>query len=269
MNPSRVAHWLPTPESIEKMQNEISEKVMSSNLPESVKDQYADRGYDQVKPYNQNVQYIFHEYSLVVLWQSIIAASRALRNSDYANPEIKQELLTEILRSWEQLSKVLLVLAPILAVKGNAAYDGKGFNLLGDFGDTVEKRNNKIVCEIPNNVMFWFKNDLFSNKIGPLLVDQLSKETNELRKHELILLLVSERPRTWKKEVQNYMGSVAKNSFYLYDVVNYLTAQYQYSYASDVTLKDIVYLIKFGLARHQSHRFEPSRAMASMDFVGF
>jgi hypothetical protein len=240
------------------MRNEISEKVLNSNLPDALKDRHADLFYDQTKPYDQSIQSIFQAYSVVVLMQSIKAASRALRNSDYANPQIKRELLREILRSWEQLSSVLLALTPLLATNGNAVFEGANFELYGNFGETYENRVKTILQNIPFNVVSWFRNDIFSHKIGPLLFDQIANETNDLKRHELILLLVYQRPREWKTQVENYIASISKNSFFLADIVNVLCGQYRYSFASPRTLKEIEYLIKMGMAKHEWGRNRPA-----------
>ncbi|TGE15916.1 hypothetical protein [Hymenobacter elongatus] len=190
MNPLRLAQWKPTEEHVLKMHNDISDDVLNSRLPESLKDQYADKSYNQVKPYDQSIQSIFEEYALHNLMQKISASSRALRNSDYVDPEIKKKLLKEIIRGWEQLSKVLLALAPILASKGQAAFEGCGFELSGDFGNTFEERMNSIIQVNPTNVVGYFKDDLFSNKMGPLLYAHFSLETDAIKKHQLALLFV-------------------------------------------------------------------------------
>jgi len=87
------------------MQNIINQDVFNSKLPDSLKDKYADEGYNQLRPYDQSIQNILQEYSLTVLIQKIKASSRALRNSDYVDPNIKRSLLKEITRGWKQISK--------------------------------------------------------------------------------------------------------------------------------------------------------------------
>ena len=47
--------------------------------------------------------------------KTVHAASRALRNSDYAQVPLKHELLNEIVKSWEQIIKVQILIAPILS----------------------------------------------------------------------------------------------------------------------------------------------------------
>jgi len=250
INPFIHAHWHPTEEHIEKMHKEIGDSVLSSGLPESVKDQYADRNYNQIRPYNQSIQQIFEQYSLHKLMQEIKASSRALRNSDYVDPEIKKRIFQEILRSWEQLSKVLFALTPILASKGHATFEGAGFELSGDFGDTFEERVKRILIVNPTNVVGFFKEDIYSGKLGPLLFDHFNKEQNPIRKHHLALLIIFERPREWKNQIEQYIISLNKNSFFLFDTVNALRAKYRYGFIDGDNLRKIEYLIKMGLAKH-------------------
>lgn len=250
MNPFELIKWKPTDASIKEIQSEIGEDVNQSKLPVEVKDKYADRNYDQNKAYNQTVQKVLHEYSLVVLMQKIRASSVALRNSDYVSPELKKELLKEIFRAWEEISKVLIALSPILASRGHAVFEGAGFILAGDWGETFEQRLNYVLQCNPTNVVGFFKDYLYSNKMGPLLYDNLDNESNPLRKHELALFLVFERPNGWKEQISKYISNVHKNSFYLFDIFNALRSQYKYSFASNKELSEMKYLIKMGLAKH-------------------
>lgn len=250
INPLEYAKWKPTEESIEKIQNEISENVLSSKLPDEVKDEYLDRRYDQIRPYNQTISKIFEEYSLHSLMQNIKASSCALRNSDYAKPELKKSLLKEIYHGWEQISKVLFALAPIMAKNGEAAFEGMAFYLAGDFGDTFEEKLNTIIQANPTNVVGYFKEDLYSPKLGPLLYENFRAEPNLLLKHQQALMIIFKRPNGWKKEIEDYIVSLHKNSFFLYDTVNALRAKYRYDFASTDELKQISYLAKMGIAKH-------------------
>lgn len=250
-NPLSVAQWKPTEDSISKMQDAINKDVLNSKLPDFLKDQHADRNYNQLRPYDQSLQSILQEYSLTILMQKIKASSRALRNSDYVDPDIKRALLKEITRGWKQISKILFALAPILASRGQAAYEGQNFILDDNFGDTVEKRISQIFQANPMNVVNMFKHDLFSNKIGPLIFDGIKLEKDKLIKHQLILLLISERPPDWKKCIEDYIADVPKNSYYLHDTVVFLTSMYQYDFASDSELSEIRFLLKMGFAKHE------------------
>lgn len=251
MNPFSLIQWRPTEEQIEKAQKELSENVIKSGLPDSIKDQHADKSYNQIKPYNQSIQTFFEDYSLHNLMQNIKASSRALRNSDYVDPEIKKEILNEIFNSWEQISKVLLALTPVLATKGRAEFEGQAFVLGNNFGDTFEERVNTIIQTNPTNVVGFFKDDLFSSKIGPLLYDHFVNEKDELKRHQIALLFIFSRPREWKKYIEEYIVSVSKNSFYLYDIVNSLRSKYRFDFANETELKEMSYLIKMGYAKHE------------------
>lgn len=251
INPFVHAKWMPTEAGLQKMHNEIGESVLKSKLPDEVKDQYADRDYDQIRPYDQSVRDILEEYSLLSLMSKIKATSRALRNSDYVDPIVKKKALDEILRGWEQVSKVLFALTPILAIRGEAVFEGADFTLRGDFGTSQEEREKRILFVIPINVVGYFKDDLYSAKLGPLLFDKLANETNHVKRHQIALTIILERPRGWKSSIEGYIVSLNKDSFFLYETVNTLRAKYRFDFVDESTLKEISYLIKMGLAKHQ------------------
>jgi hypothetical protein len=150
----------------------------------------------------------------------------------------------------EQFSRVIFAISPILAMRGHASFEGTNIHLRGDFGDTPEMRFNNILSNVPFNVVSLFQNDLFSRKMGPLLIDQLNKENTDLIKHSIILLLINQKPRDWKLQVQSYIASVPKNSFYLMDVYRALLCQYRYSFSSHQTIEDIKYLLKMIIIKH-------------------
>jgi hypothetical protein len=251
LNPYHLAQWHPSKENLQMMEAEIAENVKASNLPDELKDRHADRSYDQLRPYRQSVETILEEYSFLLLMGKIKAASRALRNSDYADTETKRELLREITRGWGLVSKILFALTPMLASKGYAAFDGAGFYLSDEFPGTTEERINRIILVNPTNVIGFFKDDLFSDKMGPLLFDSIEHTKNNLIKHHLMLLLISERPRGWRECIEKYIESVSKNSFYLYDVVCSLGVEYKYGFSDEKQLSVLQYLLKMAYAKHE------------------
>jgi len=250
-NPLENVTWELSQESIREMKSEISEEVQASKLPEELKDKHADSSYDQLKPYDQSVQTVLEEYSFSALMQKIRASSRALRNSDYVEPELKKELLNEITKGWKQVSKILFAIGPILAEKGRADYDGQGFILSGDFGEDRNERLKGIFLNNPFNIIKIFKDDLYSEKIGPLLYDTLNFEKDRMTMHLLMMFLISERPQQWAKHVEKYICSVSKDSFYLHDTVTYLIGRYKYDYATDEDLNSMRSLLKIGYAKHE------------------
>jgi len=251
INPYRFGKWIPSPDAYAQMQQEISTGVLESNLPAAIKDRYADRDYDHSRPYDQKVGSMAIQHSFVCMINTMRAGARALRNSDYVSPGIKRQLLRSILECWEEASKVLFILLPILAMDRCASFDGTGFVLNDSFSESPKDRLIEILNAIPANVVSWCQNDLFSKKMGPLFIDQLSNRTiSDIIKHELILLLILHRPHDWGKHVQHYIANNAKNSFYLFDVYRQLRAQYRYGFASQHTLKDIENLIMIVATKH-------------------
>lgn len=257
-NPYKFSTWKPVPKLQEKMEAEIANGVLESNLPAEIKDQFADRHYDPAKPYDQRIATFLTEHSFSCMMQTMRAGSRALRNSDYASPEIKRQLLAEILACWEEAARVLFVILPLLAEKGHATFDGTGFSLASDFGDTPQARFISVLAAIPSNIITWCRDDLFSQKMGPLLLDQLqNKELHDIERHVLILLLIQQRPRGWIKPIQRYIATISPNSFYLMDIYEALRIQYQYGFVAPQTLRDIEHLIKTAAAKHLTGAKDP------------
>jgi len=250
MNPLKLLQWRPTEENIEVVKEDLGNNVNSSKLPTKLKDQYADRTYNQLQPYNQTIYKILEEYSLLSLMMKVKASSRALRNSDYSDPELKKKTLDAILRGWEQITRVLFALTPMLTSNGEAEFGGMNFVLTGKFGETTKERFKNILMALPTNTVGMFKDDIYSEKIGPLLIDRIQNESNDLNRHGLMLLLIFQRPSGWKNIVEDYIVNNSKNSFYIYDIVNAMKAQYKFSFADDKSINHLHYLIKMGLAKH-------------------
>jgi predicted MPP superfamily phosphohydrolase len=251
INPYKFIQWKPAPRELEMMQDEVRNGVSSSNLPETIKDRYADKDYDKRCPYHQDVRNILAGDSLISLMLSMKAAARALRNSDYVNPTVKRALLREIMSGWKEITKVLFVLSPLLTEKGSASLDGSiSFVLSENFSENLESRFREILIRIPYNIVNWYKDDIYSEKMGPLLFEHVAREDDAIKKHELIMLLIAQRPRGWEDPVKKYIEENNKNSYYLYDITVMLRHQYEYSYASPSELKGIEYLIKMSAVKH-------------------
>ncbi|MDG9922641.1 MULTISPECIES: metallophosphoesterase [unclassified Pseudomonas] len=265
LNPYRLGKWNSSEETKEIMQQEVANGVAESNLPEIIKDRYADKNYDCKRPYNQTFGSVLSEHHFVRLVQATSAGSRALRNSDYANIDLKKELLSELLKCWDQISRVIFTILPMLMENKSATYDGVHIILLGEqYGNTLIERFSSILTTIPSSVSRTFSDDLFSMKMGPLFYDQLKNTSiTELSKHTLILLLISKRPRDWHKEVSKYISQVQHNSFYLFDIYTNLRSQYRYSFASTKVLGEIEYLIKMAAAKHSTGSKTPNSKMIS------
>jgi len=232
INPYKSISWAPDVSALIKEEEKISKNVIYSGLPDEVKDKYDDKQYNQIRPYNQVINSVMREYSYQVLMRHISAASRALRNSDFVEPELKKQLLDKIIESWNEVNKILIVLSPILADKGEIAFEGATFYLDEEYFNISDSQQKRlaVLLAVPTNVVRFFKDDLFSNKMAPLLCDKAEKETNSLLKHELMLLIATDRPKNWFKIVDAYIVSLDKNSFYLSDI--FATLEFSYDYKS-------------------------------------
>jgi predicted phosphodiesterase len=262
LNLYKVAHWTPTQESLEELMNEFDSEVQQSKLPDSVKDKYADRNYDPSKPYNQDIKNILNEYLLELLTQLLRSSSRGLRNSDYAKPEIKKKLLDVIIQCWEVITKILLVLSPILTNKGIGEFEGTRFILVGKALELPPlQKFEAIVKNLPANVLEWFGDDLYSPKMGPLLFSNLEQGSNLLHKHYLIMLIIEKRPHNWMDKVQDYIVSSSKNSFYLFSVEKTLAKEQKLGFLSSANVADIIYLRKMVLAKHQTGIKKPGKKL--------
>ena len=197
-----------------------------------MKDEYADKNYNFEKPYNQDICNILEQYTFLVLRQKIRACSRALRNSDYIDPDAKKELLKQITRGWLLYSKILFMLAPVMAKNNCASFDGLSFVLCGFTDVNIDDKIKRIILSNPAFVVRQFKDDLFSPKSAPLLYDAIKSESNKLIKHELILLLIFGRPKEWKKKIKDYITHLPRNSPYLLDVLNLLRDRCKYDFAT-------------------------------------
>lgn len=249
--PLASVEWNPSQASLLKMKEVINEGVQDSALPTALKDKYADNGHDQLKPYEQSVNSIMKEYEFSCLIQQVKAISRALRNSDYVSTEIKREILNTIKQSWKQVSKILFALGPMLAQNGQASFEGQGFTLTDGFSTSLDVRMGEIWTANPENVITMFKDDIYSNKIGPLLYDGFINEDDPLIRHLLVLLFINERPVKWLDAVNSYIENIPYNSFYLGNVLGNLRQVYKYSFIENEDLKSMRHLIKKVSAIHE------------------
>lgn len=256
-----TAQWIPSAAGMEQMKTDISNGVQTSNLPESVKDQYADRDYDRSRPYSQEVSNILSENSYSQMLQTMRAGAKALRNSDYVSTTAKTELLADILAVWERAATAILVIVPALAKEGVADFDDVRYVLDGTFGDNIENRFIGVLQVIPQNIVSYYQEDLFSHKMAPLLSDALRTEASKIRKHLLALVIIKNRPKKWSSAIKDYVTTLPKNSFYLLDVYKYLRTQYQYGYATDLELAEIETLIRMCAAKHFTGAKEPGAKM--------
>jgi len=157
-----------------------------------------------------------------------------------------------------QISKVLFALIPVLATKGEAEYGGANFLLDDNFGTTVEERARNILFVISTNIVGFFKDDIYSSKISPLLYDSFENSSNALIKQQEALLLVLCRLNKWHDKIEKYILSLSKDSFFLFELMNVLRSQYKYGFTDEQGLRLISHLIRKCLAKHKFSVNNPS-----------
>ncbi|MGI2259083.1 S1 family peptidase [Shewanella sp. GXUN23E] len=242
--------WNPSEESLSSVSQMVTAGAAGSKLPDEVKDSFADKGYNHKRPLTQTVDRVLHEYSVLRLMKGIQAASKALRNSDYSDAKLRNKLLDEIVASWEQLVKVLIMVSPMICKEGRIKVDGATFILGSDFKGDFKQKFMSLLPGIPTNVINWFQDDIFSKKMGSLISKNINNQKNNLPKHLLVSLMINRRPKNWHEIVFQYINSNTKNSYYLMNTLDLLEAQYRYSYMSNQELDRVGSLIKATIAKH-------------------
>lgn len=240
-------------ESIKEMtQEQLEENVQKSKLPDEIKDVVADKNYDSVKPYNQTITKFFEEYEVQNLMNLTRSASRALRNSEFISPQLKEELAKSIFKAWQEVTRVIFLIAPMLAKNGFGGVGGARFQLTDNFPKEYSTCLNQIMIMIPFNIMDWYKDDFFSDKLILLYKKFMLEFPDPTVRHIIALTISSGRPEKWQDSINEYIGSVEKNSYYLGDLYTSLGHNYSTKIMGQRELKQTENLIKSCWAKHKT-----------------
>jgi len=215
--------WNPTDEFIQHAKSQIAERIESSNLPADIKDKHADGHYQSAAPYNQSIRKFFTDYSVLSLLHNIKAASCALRSSPFVETELKHKVTSAILQGWEEISRVIFWISPLLAKEGRAIHDGLALMLEEGFSENLDQRFKEIITSNPINIVRMLGSDLASKKIGPLLNECFQATDSNLQKHMIALFIATVRPTGWYDSTLNYINLLHPRSFYLGDICGKLT----------------------------------------------
>lgn len=217
--------WSPTDEYIQQARSQIAERVESSNLPADIKDKHADGHYQSTAPYDQSIRKFLNDYSVLSLLHSIKAASGALRSSPFVEVELKHKVTSAILQGWEEISRVIFWLTPLLASEGRAMHDGFALRLSEGFSENIDQRFKEIIISNPSNVVEILGGDLASKKIGPLLYECFQSTDSKLQKHMMALFVATVRPTGWFDATLSYINLLHPRSFYLGNIFGCLNAE--------------------------------------------
>lgn len=262
-NPLNTLKCRPNAALDNKTQEQIEEDIRVSQLPRELKDVVADKSYDGIRPYSQAIETVMDKLNVKNMMSLARSASRAFRNSNLIDVELRNKLYMSIQSSWYSLFEVLVLLTPALAETGRGSMGGASFLLTEDFDEDVEQRKKmiSIVAAIPFNIINWYRNDVFSDKRMDIYTKLISSaDVNEVTKHLNILLLIEGRPSGWQNVVRKYIGELNKNSYYLGDVKSSLGHCYAVDTLSKTDSSITHRLIVECLERQRGCKFLPSKS---------
>jgi hypothetical protein len=259
-NPFRNAQWSPTTDAIAQLKQEVENSMAESTLPAVVKDRIADQNYNRARPYNQELAKFINESSLKQLVQAMKGAARALRNSDHVLPDEKTKLLEEVMNCWVRVCQILTLISPVLANQKRAGFEGMGFYLDKTFDgiDTVEKRWKTILSVITGNIVTWYQEDIFSKKMGALLIKYVRDHEDKLGELLVLLMMVMQKPLGWEKEVERFIVRENKNSFYLNQIYFATRHEFKTSFSTERTRQDLRRLAAMAVAKHETGAKHPN-----------
>ncbi len=233
-------------------QEQLEENVRKSKLPDEIKDAVADKDYNSIRPYNQTINNFLEDYDVKNLMDLTRSASRALRNSEFISPELKENMAQSIYKAWKEIIRVLLLIAPILAKNGFGGLGGARFKLSEDFPKEYSECLKRVVIAMPFNVKNWYKDDVFSDKIILLLKKYLIGYPDPIVRHIIALLICSGRPKKWQEIISEYIGQIGKNSYYLGDLYANLCDNYSTKIMLPLDYKQTENLIKSCWVKHHT-----------------
>lgn len=254
MNPLQLLRFTVTDEQAAKVIDKLDDELKQTKLPTNIKDALDDKTYNPSIPFHQDVRKIWENYSVNYLQEMIGIASKVLRNSDYINPDTKVHLLEAITEAWLNTIRVVYLMAPALAMDGQAGYDDFRLHLDDTFNkDTADKKKLliEVLSAIPHNIVLWYKDNIYSSKMADLLYDKIDNETNPVIKHILVNLVIYEQPDHWDIVVRKYLDRSDKHSFYFGDTLSSLRIMYSKGVMSESNIartKNLIYLAYTKLA---------------------
>lgn len=261
INPFSDIKWKLTETKNGLTQEQLEENIRNSKLPEEIKDAIADTNYNSIKPYNQTINNFLEEYDVKNLMELVRSASRALRNSLFISAELKEQLSQEVYKAWKEIIRGLFLIAPMMAKNGFGGIGGARFKLADNFPKEYAECLKTILINMPYNIVNWYKDDIYSDKIAPLLRKYLTQYEDPIVRHIIALLICHSRPQGWTEMILDYIGTIHKNSYYLGDLYSNLQNNYSIQFMSGMELGQTERLIKACWAKHDTGSRQPGREM--------
>ncbi|MFI3286090.1 MAG: hypothetical protein R3Y08_05480 [Rikenellaceae bacterium] len=117
-----------------------------------------------------------------------------------------------------------------------------------------------IITTMPFNIMNWYKDDIFSDKLVLIFKKYLNEGDSAVTRHIIALLICAGRPIEFSNLVRSYIGSIGKNSYYLGDLNSNLRHNYTTQFMNDNELKQTESLIKVCHEKRRTGSQLPGRA---------
>lgn len=260
--------WRLSEATRDKSDEELAKSLQETKLPESYKDVMADENYNAIRPYVQDIGEVLDKYYVRNLMEIVKSAGRCLRNAIKIEPDMKELLLINIVSAWKEIINVLVLLTPILANNGYVGIGGARFRLTKNFSKDLKECRQEIISMIPYNIATWYLDDIFSDKLMALFESYMKEEMESLRlknvevsqleKHILALMIIRAQPSDWRTRIQEYIGTIDKNSYYLGDLFSCLKHNYITQSMSDNGYRSTLQLYKMCLAKHRTGVRNPS-----------
>lgn len=252
-------------EQIDNVIQQLEDNLQKTKLPNRIKDAWVDKEYNPSRPYHQDVYKVMKNYSVNYLQEMIRIASKAMRNSDYIRPELKEQLFDAITAAWLETVRVIYLMAPALAKDGVAGYEGFSLELDDTFNfDNVsnDERLIAVIAAIPWNIVMWYKDDIYSSKLANLMYSKISNPMNSIVRHLLVGISVIEQPDHWADMVRKYLADTDRNSFYYGDTLDMLSFKWKFGTMSEQDAGSTRQLLLAGVAKlySGSNRLEMGNA---------
>ena len=244
INPLSLLKWAGSDADLARMREKLKSDIDNSNLPPEIKDRHSDANYKYLKPFDQTLDQYIESVSYCLFERQLKSLSRALRNSDFADADVRRRAMALVMSAWQEIAKILFIIAPGLAVSGHVVFGGTKF-LLDETWNEDRSTNDqqhlftKILTCIPLNVLSMAAPDVASQKLAKLFYYVLEGSPSELLKHLIMRYLVAQRPNGWDSRVHSYICQIGERSFYQADIRSALHTAMKYD---NVSVKDMGHL---------------------------
>lgn len=244
-----------------KIVKEIEDTVQESNLPQSIKDQVADLTFNPSTAFHQEINKVYHDFSVGYLVNIISIACKVLRNSDHLDADVKLKLLSEITNGLKVFSNIIYLVSHLFAKQGYIELPDYALKLTDAFNKYEEdEKRIQIIVSIPQNLVRMFQNDLYSRKLSPVYIEQFKNETDKAEKHILASFIVKKQPEGWEPAIRSYIDSIGKDSYYLGTISDLMTETYYYETLDSSDRMRMNNLIKTALYKSDNGRMPQSLA---------